>query len=1609
MTKRRLSMVRRRHGFWLWFVLLSFLLVFGPSIVESKDFIQWKGQAFEAVIEEGGGPPPGGGEPGGEYDGEDPPLPGASISLVNNPSVATTSGGTDGCSRDPADPAYDANCGIFTLSGIPANQLHWIKVTKTGYIPTNIGIQFGSTDVDSSTCGQGMGPCTFDEELFGIPETMIQAIAQRVPALTIDPTKAIVVVEIEGDNDMDLGIYDFMNQQYLKQVTIYLNGSDIPLTPQQYIDLEPGEVWIIPNVPAGTATVRFEITGLTIPVVSLPTFAGEISDFIVTIVDTANTGVVSGTVTSGGSPMEGVTVAANPQWGRQISTLTASDGTYSLRIPANSSYRIEARKEGYASQFYFQTDRWDWATLLSLAPEGTQTGVDFALEAARKVKGKVTAGGNPVPNTWVNAYSQTTGSQGGGGTDSTGTYTLWLKPGNDYKVQVNAQGYAMQYWNGKPGWQEADLLDVSSAPMECVAVDRSDCVDFALGAGKTISGQVTLSNGSPLANAWVNAWSESTGAGGGGNTNQSGNYTMTVAPAADFRVSVNMPNYPQAYYGGAQTTTVWNQALLVDVTQADATNINIQVSSGKSISGTVKDGQGAGIANIQVNAFSPNGNGNGQTNQSGVFTINVPPGPGYRVEAFSQEYPRVMWKGTISNGEGTNDSTTTRWEEATEINTSNENITGIDITMAAGITISGRVMSGGSGVQGAWVNAWSDTDQASGGGNTDGQGNFSFKVPPANGYKINANHPEYPMVFYKLGQGGDINSCATDCSPDSTTQMWDQATIFDFAPGGTSGVDLSSSGAKGILITFASGGSISGTVRANGKPVVGLFVNAFSEQGFGAGEPTNAQGQYRIRVPIGSYRVEIWSQQYVHQFYNGKYDWSQADLVAVGEETPDVIGIDFNLSSGNTIAGRVTFNGSGVSNIWVNAHSESTMTGNGASTDAQGYYTMNLRPAPDYRVGVWHPDYVPQMYNNKTDYMQADLVDVSSGSAANINFVLSQGVEITGTVLANGSPPEADQWGNRGWVNAHSEKTGSGAGSSIQSDGTYRLKVNPATDYRVEVWHPNYARQFYNGTAKWDEATLLDTTTGSRSGIDFSLSSGRTIAGQITREDGSPASNVWINAWSEQTWSGGGEKTDASGNYTVRGLAAGAGYRVSIWSNDQGQNYANVFYKQGEQTGTFDWNQATLLDLTGGNATNINIKLSEGKSVSGTVSVASGALSGNIWVDAFSNSLMMGRGEPVRFDSGDTSATYTIRGLPAANDYRVHIWADSYGNLFYNNTPDWNAATLVDLSGGNASNINFTLSAGATISGTVYHTSVDAANVVRNGWVQAMNPSAGSFQGAPIQSDGTYRINGLTAGVSYTVQAMSSEYMPMFYNGDTSSAAWVEPNAIATEAGTTDVNIILSAGYTISGRVFASDGTTPVAAAFIGIFGSDGDNDNLDNNPFFWSPMTDSAGYFRTSPLPGGDYLVGAMHPDYGKARYENQGNPVISLSADVTGINISFRASDQVGTISGTVTNNTGLALNEVQVLVYKCTDVECTTNAKVKATTSVTTAAGGGAITNGSLVNYAIDKLEPGEYKIRFIGLPDPPNPPSMVWHGGSSKADATKETVSAGGTVTVDATLQ
>ena len=1607
--------MKKKHHFLIWSFIVCLVFFSGMVVkVQGADTISLTG-FVRKMSPPPTTPPEGGGTPGPQM------LGGANVSLISNPGISTTSS------------SAVATLGKFTLTGIPANQLHWFKVTATGCLNTNIGVQVGSTNIDTSVpsgCGMPPYPPCNLYQLMAISDTMKTDIESR-SMISFNSNEGHVIVELTSSDNSDLGIFNYATQTYNKQVRFYVDGNG-PIPPGQYYEISPGRAYLIPNITPGTRTITVEVDGLVVPTMTYPIFAGEVSfGHIIITPDATSLGTIKGKVTKeNGTAIPGATVTAMPEFGVPVSAITGTDGLYEIKGLPVGRYKVQASAASYAQQFYYSIDRWDLASPIYVGANQTTEDIDFILSPAHSISGKVYAGGSPVANAWVNASSQGLQNSAGASTDADGNYSISVRPASDYRVDVSVSGYAQQFYNSKKGWMEADLVDVTNG--------NATGIDFYLLSGKSISGKITESDGTtPVPYIWVNAHSNSTGSDSGSNTKEDGTYTITVSPAPDYIVMANKPGSPQVFFGGhggQPSTSSYDKAALVDVTANNATGVDIRMISGNTIKGSVKKDDGTGIANITVNAFGPTGWGNAVTDTSGNFTINVPTATGYRVEAFSDSYPRVMWKcNTISNTENNiyeagetclASASTTLWNEATEISTEKGSVTGVNIIMKTGVTVSGSVKKDdNTPLAGVWVNANSDTAMTWGGGQTNSKGEFSFNVPPATGYRINMNHPEYPNLFYVTT---NVNTCSTDCADADPTGDFSHATVFDFSSSGAKGVDF--------VVKTTVMGTISGTVMAGKVPVSGAWINAWSENCmYGVGEPSKADGKYTLKVLPNNckYKVEAFADRLIRKFYNDKYDWMDADEVLVSDASPNRTNINFNLSSGNQISGTVTYNGNAVSGIWVNAHSETNMSGGGAETDSAGKYSINVKPASDYRVGVWHPNYVPQMWNNKADWMQADLVDTSSGSRDNINFALSQGISIKGTVKKDGSAITD----NKGWVNAFSEKTGSGAGGPIQTDGTYSIKVSPATDYRVEVFHPDYGRQFYNNTQRWDMATLVNASTVNAStsdvtSIDFNLSSGRSISGKITDENGNGKIGAWVNAWSEDLMAGSGEMTKQDGTYAIKGLAVGTGYRVQVFSNDPTANYANAFYKEGSSTGTTNFTDATLIDLTSGDKTGANIKLSTGGSIKGTVK-ATGGLSGNIFVDVFSQSLMIGRGEPLKYNAGDIEKQFTLKGLPPATDYKVHVMADNFGNRFYKNgsdgTNDWGQATEVTVNGNDVTLANaISLTSGGSISGTIYHTNKDAANVIRNGWVQAMNPDKGEFQGSPIKPDGTYNINGLTVDTKYTVQATPFDYTPTFYDPNSTNSSttnWVAPNVTASTSGTTGIDIVVSKGYTISGRVLDDDGTTPVQYAFIGVFGINDDGtgkektpNDMDDNTFYWSPITDGAGYYRTPPLFPGKYLVAANKEGKGKTLYRKDknkaiesGNIEIEISnADLTNIDISFKMPDanKPGSIAGTITNSSGVTRDEIQVILYVCSDDPCSSS-KVEASTSKKN------IANGGTASYSFSKVKPGKYKIKALGLSSSGNPPplpSYKWYNNKAdKNSADVINVSAGTPVTgIDITL-
>ena len=129
----------------------------------------------------------------------------------------------------------------------------------------------------------------------------------------------------------------------------------------------------------------------------------------------------------------------------------------------------------------------------------------------------------------------------------------------------------------------------------------------------------------PVPDAWIWAGTfDCCGAGGGAQSDSSGNYTISGLAAGNYRVQVNTDsaNLAGEFYND---TTDWSTAAQVAVTANNTTiNIDFVLATGGSISGRVTDGTDP-IANVDVwaDAYDCCGGGNGtQTDSNGEYTIS---------------------------------------------------------------------------------------------------------------------------------------------------------------------------------------------------------------------------------------------------------------------------------------------------------------------------------------------------------------------------------------------------------------------------------------------------------------------------------------------------------------------------------------------------------------------------------------------------------------------------------------------------------------------------------------------------------------------------------------------------------------------------------------------------------------------------------------------------------------------------------------------------------------------------------------------------------------------------------------------------------------------------
>lgn len=359
--------------------------------------------------------------------------------------------------------------------------------------------------------------------------------------------------------------------------------------------------------------------------------------------------------------------------------------------------------------------------------------------------------------------------------------------------------------------------------------------------------------------------------------------------------------------------------------------------------------------------------------------------------------------------------------------------------------------------------------------------------------------------------------------------------------------------------------------------------------------------------------------------------------------------------------------------------------------------------------------YVDELYDNQTcegipcNPGVASPVTVIAGQfSPGIDFALDPGGKITGTVTdaATGLPLQGVE------VHIHDPANSHITLGFTDADGKYSsFDGLPAGNYLVMAFnHARYVDELYNhqpcpgASCTGAGGTLVPVTLGSTTAIDFALNPGGLLAGTITDSiSGQPVAGVQVLAYDTSGRRITTASTDSAGAYQVfDGLPTGS-YLLRT-SNSRG--FVDELYRDiACLAGLCRLSTGTPVPVFIGQESRVDFQLLPGGKISGTVRDAfTGMPLQSIPVD-----ILDAGNHHLRYEFTNASGQYsTTLGLETGNFYAKTFNQAGYQDEIYNNIPciasrcTVSEGTPIPLYAGDTiQNVDFDLSPGGTVSGTV--------------------------------------------------------------------------------------------------------------------------------------------------------------------------------------------------------------------------------------------------------------------------------------------------------------------
>ena len=347
-------------------------------------------------------------------------------------------------------------------------------------------------------------------------------------------------------------------------------------------------------------------------------------------------GAVGGTVTGDNGPVAGVWVSVQDSSGGQLN-MTVTD--------ANGSYQINGLTPGQVTVCFEPTYTAGGyqRTCFDALPNGSGTGspvtvtagvlatADVQLQHGASLTGTITdAGGAPISDVLVSAYSPSSFFGYYSQTDGSGSYTFSGVTAADYQICFDtsyaqgpaAGGYVAECYNNQPSIETADPVTVGSS--------GSVTVDTVLSPGAAITGHLTGSDGADLGGVFV--YTHAPGSDQyvtASSDYQDGSYRLPGLPEGDYLVCFEAANVQQpattGYVGECYDDESTSSGTPVHVAAgAVQAGIDAELAVGAAITGQVTDAAGNGIPNAFVDTYGADGSSLGSsdvTDDTGLYRL----------------------------------------------------------------------------------------------------------------------------------------------------------------------------------------------------------------------------------------------------------------------------------------------------------------------------------------------------------------------------------------------------------------------------------------------------------------------------------------------------------------------------------------------------------------------------------------------------------------------------------------------------------------------------------------------------------------------------------------------------------------------------------------------------------------------------------------------------------------------------------------------------------------------------------------------------------------------------------------------------------------------------